>query len=217
MWPVLNGSGTVRLWLTAGILLGASVLLHSLRHGETIIHRKALAELPYNFADWTGQEHPLQDRIIQAVSVTDYTNRIYVNASGTPVQLYVGYYASQKTGDTIHSPKNCLPGSGWDPVHSAYLSIVLDGGRTIVVNEYVIQQDLNKQMVFYWYQTHDRVIANEYSAKFWMVADAISRNRTDGALVRVITPIEGNEDDARNRLLHFTQLLFPKLNGILPN
>ena len=213
---MLNIPVSVRLWITTGLLLGASVLLHTLHHGETTVLRQPLSELPYTFGPWTGEERPLQDRIVQAVSVSDYTNRIYVDQAGGPIQLYIGYYASQRTGDTIHSPKNCLPGSGWDPIRSGYLTLALEGGRNIVVNEYVIQQDLNKQMVFYWYQSHGRIIASEYSAKFWMVADAISRNRTDGALVRVITPIDSNEADARARLVRFTQLLLPQLDGILP-
>ena len=131
--------------------------------------------------------------------------------------MYVGYYASQRTGDTIHSPKNCLPGAGWDPVQSGYIKISIPGGRQIVVNEYVIQQGLDKQLVFYWYQGRGRVIASEYSGKFWMVADAISRNRTDGALVRLVTPMNDGEVHARARLVSFTQLLFPQLESIIPN
>jgi EpsI family protein len=128
----------------------------------------------------------------------------------------VGFYGSQKTGDTIHSPKNCLPGSGWDPVRAGQATIAVAGGRQIVVNEYVIQRDQDKQLVFYWYQGRGRVIASEYAAKFWMVTDAISKNRTDGALVRVITPIANNEAAAQARLVSFTQNLFPQLDEIIP-
>ena len=158
-----------------------------------------------------------QPQVLQILNVTDYTNRLYVEPDGKPVQLYIGYYANQRTGDTIHSPKNCLPGAGWDPIQSGYTTITLNDGRQITINEYVIQQDLNKQMVFYWYQTQGRVIASEYSAKFWMVSDALTRNRTDGALVRVITPMNDSEEAAKARLTQFTQALFPHLQGILPN
>jgi len=214
---MLNFPGSIRLWLTTGLLFGASVLLHTLHHGEPIVPRQPLSVLSYSLGAWSGEERPFQGRIVQAVSVSDYTNRIYFDKAGAPIQLYIGYYASQRTGDTIHSPKNCLPGSGWDPIQSGDVTISLPGGRQITVNEYVIQQDLNKQMVFYWYQSQGRVIASEYSAKFWMVADAISRNRTDGALVRVITPMNDGQENARARLIQFTQVLFPQLKGILPN
>jgi EpsI family protein len=158
----------------------------------------------------------MEERIVQAVSVSDYTNRVYFADGIAPIQLYVGYYESQKTGDTIHSPKNCLPGGGWDPVHSGLSTIPLPGARQIVVNDYVIQRDLNKQLVFYWYQGRGRVIASEYSGKFWMVADAISRHRTDGALVRLVTPMSDGETAARARLVGFTQDLFPQLDEIIP-
>jgi EpsI family protein len=85
------------------------------------------------------------------------------------------------------------------------------------VNQYVIQRDQNKQLVFYWYQGRGRVIASEYAGKFWMVADAIRRNRTDGALVRVITPMNDGEEKAFIRLVSFTQTLFPALHELIPN
>jgi EpsI family protein len=113
--------------------------------------------------------------------------------------------------------KNCLPGAGWDPVQSGYATISIPGGRNIVVNEYVIQHGLDKQLVFYWYQGRGRVVATEYSGKFWMVADAIARNRTDGALVRLIIPVNGDEQKARDRLMGLTQLMFPQLDALIPN
>ena len=214
---MLKGPGSVRWWVTAGILLCAFVLLQTMSHGEAIVPRQPLHALPYGLGPWSGKEQPLQQQVLQAVGVSDYTNRVYFQPAEIPVQLYVGYYASQRTGDTIHSPKNCLPGSGWDPIQSGYATISVPGGRKIVVNQYVIQQDQNKQLVFYWYQGRGRVIASEYAGKFWMVADAISRNRTDGALVRVITPMNDGEDTARARLTSFTQTLFPSLDQLIPN
>jgi EpsI family protein len=210
-------SGSTRLWITAGILLGASVLLHTLSHGESIVPRQPLHNLPYTLGTWRGEERPIQERIVQAVGVSDYTNRTYFNRADRSVQLYIGYYTSQRTGDTIHSPKNCLPGAGWDPIHSGYATISLPSGRRIVVNEYVIQQDLDKQLVFYWYQGRGRVMASEYSGKFWMMADAISRNRTDGALVRLNTPMSDGEAKARDRLVMLTELIFPHLGESIPN
>jgi len=205
-----------RFTITAGLLIGAFILLHSVSHGETIVPHRPLSELPYIIGPWSGQEYSLSQEVLHAVNVSDYTNRLYSTTGIAPVQLYVGFYGSQKTGDTIHSPKNCLPGSGWDPVRAGETTIAVTGGRKIVVNEYVIQRDQDKQLVFYWYQGRGRVIASEYAAKFWMVTDAISKNRTDGALVRVITPIANNEATALARLVSFTQSLFPQLDEIIP-
>jgi EpsI family protein len=205
------------MWITTALLVGAFVLLHGVSHGEAITPHQPLRTLPYVLGSWTGTEQPLTERIVQAVGVSDYANRIYFSQKEGLAQLYVGYYATQRTGDTIHSPKNCLPGAGWDPVQSGYATISLSGGRQIIVNEYVIQQGLDKELVFYWYQGRGRVIASEYSGKFWMVADAISRNRTDGALVRLITPMNDSEEKARARLESFTQLVFPPLDSLIPN
>jgi EpsI family protein len=214
---MFSSFGSIRWGIAAAVLLGAFVLLHTVSHGEPVIARQLLRDLPYRVGTWVGEERPLSERIVQAVSVSDYTNRIYFDQSSLPIQLYVGYYASQRTGDTIHSPKNCLPGSGWDPVRSGYTTIAVSGDRKIVVNEYVIQQDQDKELVFYWYQARGRIIASEYSGKFWMVADAITRNRTDGALVRLVTPMNDGENQAHDRLIRFTQDLFPYLNELIPN
>jgi EpsI family protein len=215
--PRSQGSGSVRWWITVAVLLAAFVLLQTMSHGEAIVARQPLHELPYVLGSWTAQDQPLQDRVLQVAGVSDYTNRIYVQPGKTPVQLYVGYYASQRTGDTIHSPKNCLPGSGWDPIQSGYAAILVPGGHNIVVNQYVIQRDQDKQLVFYWYQGRGRVIASEYAGKFWMVVDAIRRNRTDGALVRLVTPMNDGEDVARARLVSLTEALYPSLREFVPN
>jgi EpsI family protein len=204
------------MWITAGFLVGAWLLLNTVSHGETIVPRQPLRSLPYVLGSWTGMEEPIKSDIVQAVGVSDYTSRIYSEPADVSLSLYVGYYASQRSGDTMHSPKNCLPGSGWDPIRSGYLAIPLRSGPQIVVNEYVIQQDQNRALVFYWYQGRGRVIASEYEGKFWMITDAISRNRTDGSLIRLVTSMSDGEARARARLASFTRLLFPPLDSLLP-
>jgi len=214
---MLNVRGSIRLWITAGILGGAMLMLHSVSHGQAIVPRQPLSELAYSFAGWKGVERPFSQHVIEAAGVSEYTNRFYVDQTNATILLYIGYYASQKTGDTIHSPKNCLPGAGWDPIRSGHTRIFIPGTGNIVVNEYVIQRDQDQDLVFYWYQGRGRVIASEYLSKFWMVADAISRNRTDGALVRLITPIGDGQESARARLENFVRIAFPHLHELIPN
>jgi EpsI family protein len=214
---MLKSRGSIRWWIAAGVLLCAFALLQTMSHGEAIVPRQPLHDLPYVLGSWTGVEQPIDDRVLQVAGVSDYANRIYSQFAQPPVQLYIGYYASQRTGDTIHSPKNCLPGAGWDPIRSGYATILVPGGHDIVVNEYVIQRDQDKQLVFYWYQGRGRVIASEYAGKFWLVADAIRRNRTDGALVRVVTALNDGAEEAHIRLVSFTQTLFPSLHELIPN
>ena len=214
---MLNAPSPVRFWATAGLLIAAFAMLHGVGHGEIVVPHTPLRELPYALDSWRGTDQPVEEQIVQAVGVNEYVNRVYIRPQVGLLQLYIGYYSSQRTGDTIHSPKNCLPGSGWDPLQSDYTKVSVSDGRQIIVNAYVIQRGLDKQMVFYWYQSRGRVIASEYSGKFWMVADAISRHRTDGALVRLVTPMSDGEVPARERLVSFTQLLFPHLENIIPN
>ncbi len=201
---------------TGIFLVAAFILLHSVSHGEPMVQHQPLAQIPANVGEWKGSDVALAKEILQATSVTDYANRLYLAQGQPPIQLYVGYYSSQQTGDTIHSPKNCLPGSGWDPVRSGFVNVPISGRPDIVVNEYLVQRDTQKQLVFYWYQGRGRVVASEYAGKFWMIADAVSRNRTDGALVRLVTPITGDESAARARLIQFAQEIFSSLDNTLP-
>src|SRR5580704_4462018 len=134
-----KGLSSMRLLMTAGVLLGASLLLNTVSHGDPVIPHLSLRDVPYSIGDWSGRERPMQDQVVQAAGVSDYTNRTYLRSAEAPVALYIGYYASQRTGDTIHSPKNCLPGSGWDPIESRRVSIAIPGRTDIVVNEYLIQ------------------------------------------------------------------------------
>ncbi len=206
-----------RMLVTAGVLVGAMLLLHGVSHGEPVTAHRPLREVPASLGHWHGEDLPLEQRIIKAVGVDDYLSRVYTDESGLPVSVYIGYYASQRTGDTIHSPKNCLPGSGWEPVRSRHLTVDVSVGSRIVINEYVVEKGLDRQLVLYWYQGRGRVVASEYWGKVWMVVDAITRNRTDGALVRLVTPTRDREGEAEARAVKLAQTLYPRLNEFIPN
>jgi EpsI family protein len=206
-----------RFSITAGTLLLGIALFHGLSHGEPVPLRQPLRELPLTMGGWQGWNDPFDDQIVSALGVTDYVNRIYTNGEEQKVDLYLGYYRSQRTGESIHSPKNCLPGAGWEPVRSGRLTIPISGEPAITVNEYLIEKGPAQYLVFYWYQAHGRVIASEYSGKAWLVYDAITRNRTDEALVRVIASTRNGEDEARAMAVQFVQTLYPRLNKFIPD
>ena len=136
-----------------------------------------------------------------------------------PIGLFIGYFPTQRTGVTIHSPKNCLPGAGWAFESSQYVDLNDANGKAHRVGEYIIANGEERQFVIYWYQAHGRSVANEYMAKIYMVTDAMRMNRTDGALVRVITPIDPREgaSAARARAEAFTAQLAPMLPRFIPN
>ncbi len=157
----------------------------------------------------------LADDVIAQLGVDDYINRRYVATDAPPVALYVGYYASQRQGDTIHSPQNCLPGAGWQPVTAERTTLDV-GGQTIPVNRFIIQKGIDRQAVFYWYQGRSRVVASELANKAWLMLDAARLRRTDGGLVRVITPVASTPDAAFAALSTFSTALFPYLSSRLP-
>lgn len=206
-----------RVWITAAVLIAGMITNLGISHGQHVSLRRVLGGFPLTVGVWQGQDTPFAEDIVQAAGVTDYINRVYTNRSGDSLGFYVGYYASQRTGQTIHSPKHCLPGGGWTPLYSSKLKIALSSGRDITVNEYVIGKGLDRQLVLYWYQEQGRVVANEYWARFWLVVDAISRDRTDGSLVRVIVPGTNGLTQARTLGVGFVQDTFPILANYLPN
>jgi len=206
-----------RFLITAVTLLSGIVLLHGISLGEPAPPRQPLGHLPMAMDGWLGQDYPLEAQIVSVLGVSDYVNRAYANNGSQPVELYVGYYQSQRTGETVHSPKNCLPGAGWEPVRSGRLTIPTPGTSAITVNDYLIEKGPARYLVLYWYQAHGRVVASEYKGKFWLVFDAISRNRTDGALVRVLTSAKDGEGQAMARAVQFVQALYPRLGTFIPN
>jgi EpsI family protein len=206
-----------RFSITVCTFLASFALFHGVSHGEPVPLRQRFDQLPMSMEGWQGQNDPLDERIVATLGVSDYVNRAYISSAERPVGLYVGYYQSQRTGETIHSPKNCLPGSGWEPVRAGRLTIPMPAMPAIMVNEYLIEKGPAQYLVLYWYQAHGRVIASEYSGKAWLVFDAITRNRTDGALVRVLTSTSDGEDLARARAVQFVQAVYPRLNAFIPD
>jgi EpsI family protein len=138
-----------------------------------------------------------------------------MKSGASPIGLYVGYYASQRQGDTIHSPQNCLPGAGWHPVSSAIREIHT-GGRTVRVNEYIIEKGTSRQVVLYWYQGRGRVVANEYANKGLLMLDAARLHRTNGGLVRVLAPVSLSTADTARDASAFAAALFSHLDKYLP-
>jgi EpsI family protein len=201
------------------LLLAATVaLLHARSANELVPPHGELASFPEEIDMWRGTAVPMGADTLAVLGPGQFLVREYRRSPVEPfVNLYVAYFPSQKTGDTIHSPQNCLPGSGWTPLQSGHISLQRDDGTAITVNRFIISKGLVRQLVLYWYQAHDRVTPSEYWAKIYLVTDAIRMNRTDGALVRVVTPImNGDEEAAQARALDFTHRVLPLLDSYIP-
>ena len=209
----------VRLVVAAVLLVGALLVLQARSTGEAVPTRKPLESFPIALGGWREQQSAsLGEEVLNVLKVNDYLLRRYVDSGHRYVWLYVGYWATQRKGAQIHSPQNCLPGGGWEPVEASRLTIDLATPyQPIVVNRYLIQKDRDLQVVLYWYQARGKVVASELRAKIEMVQSAIVRNRTDGALVRVSTPTYGNPQEATERLVQYVQSFYPVLDEYLPN
>ena len=214
-----------RFWIVILLLTSTIFVLESRGDVDQVPYSQPLHLMPESFGPWTAQDIPLSDDTLEVLGKGDFLNRIYSfqpqpgGVSQPPISLFIGYFASQRTGQTMHSPQNCLPGAGWTFDSKTYTEIQDVNGKNYNVGEYVIGNGDTKQFVIYWYQAHGRSIPNEYVAKGYMVADAIRMNRTDGALVRVITQVMPSEslDSAKARAIHFTQEMAPELPRFIPN
>jgi len=206
----------VRFWPMVILLLAVAVGLHFLSPGEDVFLAEPLASLPMVLGPWQGNDLPMEPRIIDALAVDDYVSRLYGTQDGNVVALYVGYYKSQRSDEVIHSPKNCLPGAGWQPVKASYVNLGLPDGRSASVNLYLVEKGLERQVVLYWYQSHGRIIASEYQAKIYLVLDAIRLHRTDSALVRINTPVTKDQNATRQFVEAFAQQVIVHLDRLIP-
>jgi EpsI family protein len=208
------------LLVSVVILVVAGFLLGFISHGEEVPLRRNFTDFPLYIGSWTGKELGLETEILRKLKVDDYLIRQYWDGQGRSIGLYVGYYKSMRQGATYHSPKNCLPGSGWYFVKTdkARLDIVDRYGKPVEINKFVVQKGLDRQLVLYWYQDRGRIITSEYWAKIYMVLDAILKNRTDGAFVRITVPFTGDsEEEAFERGSAFVKEIFPLLQAYLPS
>jgi len=214
-----------RYWTVVALLLATALVLHSRGDVDKVPPSEPLNLVPQTINGWTSNDIPLQDDVLAVLGKGDFLNRVYLHQNGeqkydaAPIGLFIGYFPTQRTGQSIHSPQHCLPGAGWTFDSHKYVDIMANDGKPYRVGEYVISNGSSKQFVLYWYQAHGRSIANEYVAKLYMITDAIRLNRTDGALVRVITPILPSEpeNNARDRVVRFTGQLAPMLPRFIPD
>jgi len=207
-------------FLVAAVLLTGTALLLQARNGAEIIPQRAsLSSFPHAIQGWNSIDRTLDKDVLDKLGPGDFLVRDYYdNVHNQAVSLYIAYFPSQRAGDTIHSPKNCLPGAGWAPVEADRTTIHVPGHAAFSANRYVIQQGDQRQLVLYWYWAHDRAVAGEYAAKFYLVTDSIRMHRSDGSLIRLSTPLGANQDvDAAQRLLlSFARNLVPMINTYVP-
>ena len=215
-----------RLVVLSVLLAGSALYVVRASATEPVPIRESFVSFPLRIEPgWHGSLAPEFDKkILDVLGVDEYLNRNYHN-NRLGLNLYIGYYQSQRQGDTIHSPLNCLPGAGWEPVSHTYLPVQVSTSpgappTEIRINRYLIRKGLESQVVLYWYQSQGRVVANEYAGRFYMVLDALRSNRTDAAMVRVVVPMSGTranaEREAEQAAVEFVKAMYPLLGRYLP-
>jgi EpsI family protein len=206
--------------LTIVLLLQGTAFYATAFREERVPQVAPLSAFPAQAGGWRmAQDVQIEPEMLDILKADDTLNRSYVNPAANAVAfLFIAYFKTQRYGQAPHSPKNCLPGSGWEPVESFQIAITVPG-RTepIRSNRYLVAHGDEKSVVLYWYQSHNRIIASEYSAKFWLVADSIRYRRSDSSLVRIVAPVRNGDTDAATRAaVEFVQAVFPELLKQLP-
>ena len=206
-------------WLPA-VLLGLGAVLNtalvSRRTGVTPLVGN-LAVVADTVMGVTGADIEVSADEQRVAGYTDYLLRNYVTEDGREFSIYVGYYDEQRQGKTIHSPKNCLPGAGWEPVGQEVRMIATGPYGSVGVNRYELVREQDRAIVYYWYQGRGRVAHNEYRVKYELLRDAAVHGRTEEALVRIVVPVLGDDVEAADRLaLELAAPLVADVDQVLP-
>src|SRR6202795_4427375 len=215
-------TGSLRFWVVAVIMLATALVLQAHSRNEFFPPRESLSSLPPQIDGWTGTDSVLDQDTLDILGPGEFLVRDYENASQPtlpPISLYIAYFPTQKAGDTIHSPNHCLPGAGWVPISRERVRITRPDGSSFPANRYVgSQSGEGQELVLYWFQAHGRVVASEWWAKYYLVSDSIRMNRSDGALVRLMTPMLDGEspDAAQARLMKLGSQFLPLLDNYIP-
>jgi EpsI family protein len=216
----VKATSIIRFALAAGLIGITAVLLQARGRSEFIPKHPPLSTFPTQLGNWNSTEVALDKETLEVLGAGDFMERMYQDPAGNlpDVDLFLAYFASQRTGDTIHSPQHCLPGAGWNAEEKTGLTLAFPGHAPFPVNRYVISKGESRRLVLYWYWAHDRGVASEYWAKFYLVKDAIRMNRSDGALVRITTSMFPGEtpEAAQQRILPFSSLVVPLLDDYIP-
>jgi exosortase D (VPLPA-CTERM-specific) len=213
-------AGSVRFGIAVVLMLATALVLQARSRGEYIPTPPPLSSLPLQIDSWTGTDVALDEETREILGPGDFLVRDYENAirPQPSINLYIAYFPTQKAGDTIHSPQQCLPGAGWVPTSRDRVQITGPDGSQLAVNRYVVSKSGDRLLVLYWFQAHGRAVASEYWAKYYLIDDSIHMKRSDGGMVRLMTPMLDGEsaDAAQARMMKLGSQVLPLLDSYIP-
>jgi EpsI family protein len=208
-----------KFWILIAFLLFGGVFINWFQQrGEASVERKPLSKFPVILGEWRqkGDEIRFGEQTESVLKTTDYTMREYLLPNGRQANIYVGYYASQRTGATYHSPQNCLPGAGWIMKEPEAIQITTASGKTFEANRFIIENGVYQEILIYWYQGRGRSVASEYTDKIYTVWDSILRRRSDSAMVRVMTSVGDSESESTATAVKLSARLAENLDEFVP-
>jgi EpsI family protein len=211
---------SARFGIAALLMLTTALVLLAHPHQEFFPPRTPLSSLPLQIDGWRGTDDPLDQETLNVLGPGEFLIRDYqdANRSQPSINLYIAYFPTQKAGDTIHSPNHCLPGAGWVPISREVVQITGPDGSSFPANRYVVSKSGERQLALYWFQAHGREVASEYRAKYYLIADSVHLNRSDGALVRLMSYMATGEsaDAAQERIMKLGSQFLPLLDNYIP-
>ena len=208
-------------WALLAFLLVGGTVVNLWEHiGEASVVRRELKDFPTALGQWQqrGVDVRFDAQTESVLRADDYLARDFALPDGRSANFYVGYYETQRNGATYHSPLNCLPGAGWTMNDPEAIQITpASGGAPFEANRYIIQNGDTRQLLIYWYQGRGRAVASEYWGKIYTVVDSVKRRRSDGAMVRVIVPVQRSEQEALALATDLAAQAAPLLPNFVPN
>lgn len=203
--------------IAATLMMATFTYLKFMGHGTEVQPLQPFSIFPKQIGEWTGKEQFFSEEIYAAVGVDDSALISYINPLNESIQLYIGYYKSQRKGDMIHSPKNCMPGSGWEITSSSLENVELQDGKIISIIKLILEKGAEKQIVLYWFHARGRIVNSEYKQKIFLVIDSILKNRTDDSFIRLISPvIDKKENETLIYMKRFVKDLMPVIDEYIP-
>jgi len=210
---------TRRVWLLCGLFLACAGLIQLIGRGTPVPLERPLADFPAELGSWrAGPNEILPDNVVKVLGVDDYVSRFY-DGPGGPIHFYASYFSTTWGGKSYHSPRNCMPGSGWDVAKLDILPIAVTNPHphAVSVSRMLMVKGADHQVVLYWYQGRGRIMPTEYSERIYRVVDSLLKQRTDGAFVRIVVPVSQNRlDAAMETAVVFAQAVIPVVNTYLP-
>ncbi len=202
--------------LLCGLITAAILYVNFLGTVNPTPLSKSLNDFPHTIGRFKRvHTQTFSKKILEIAGVDSYIMWQYKGPHGYIIGLYIGYYRDQTEGSMIHSPKHCMPGSGWEPSLEGVVNLRDRRGRSYTINRMLLQKGTDKMIAHYWYEGRGRVVANEYKDRAFMIWDSIVRRRSDGALVRITGPGNNQKLDIKKQM-QFMAALMPQLDKFLP-